>query len=407
MQRPVRSAALLGVFAIATGGLAAATAAPASATDIPQVLPYDQDWTDTAMITANDDWSGVPGVVGYLGDVTPDLPATTDARTLLMPGSRTVDVIANLAAPTGTGGVGELQLPDPVVALQGSGTADAPDIVVTLWTVGAAFDTVLSFVVRDVDENNDNAVQQLATQYRVGTSGDFTNLDGGYLADASVAGATTASPLQLALPAAALGQLVVQFRFITVNAAGSDEWLGIDDIHVGPPDTALADPVATCPELLVAEQGTGGSAVVSATDADSGVVAATVSSPPVLGIALTPLVGGRATLAVEGATVPGSYVVTITFTTDDAQTTTCTVTVIVTFAHDDRDLRGPGLGGGEPGPALPAGGRRGRRDVAVHARRRRRRVLRAGGGRRRRRRPGDGGRAVRLLPWCLPTDRHR
>jgi len=87
MQRPVRSAALLGVFAIATGGLAAATAAPASATDIPQVLPYDQDWTDTAMITANDDWSGVPGVVGYLGDVTPDLPATTDARTLLTPGS--------------------------------------------------------------------------------------------------------------------------------------------------------------------------------------------------------------------------------------------------------------------------------------------------------------------------------
>src|ERR671915_325912 len=31
-------------------------------------LPFAQSWTDTALIAADDDWSGVPGVVGYRGD---------------------------------------------------------------------------------------------------------------------------------------------------------------------------------------------------------------------------------------------------------------------------------------------------------------------------------------------------
>ena len=33
-----------------------------------QALPFAQDWTNTSLITTNDDWSGVPGVVGFRGD---------------------------------------------------------------------------------------------------------------------------------------------------------------------------------------------------------------------------------------------------------------------------------------------------------------------------------------------------
>ena len=36
---------------------------------------FTQDWTDTGLITANDNWDGVPSVVGYLGDI--DAASTT------------------------------------------------------------------------------------------------------------------------------------------------------------------------------------------------------------------------------------------------------------------------------------------------------------------------------------------
>ena len=38
--------------------------------------PFGQDWTDTGLISANDNWSGVSGVIGYRGD---DLTTVTGA----------------------------------------------------------------------------------------------------------------------------------------------------------------------------------------------------------------------------------------------------------------------------------------------------------------------------------------
>ena len=29
---------------------------------------FSQDWSDTSLITTNDDWSGVPSIVGFRGD---------------------------------------------------------------------------------------------------------------------------------------------------------------------------------------------------------------------------------------------------------------------------------------------------------------------------------------------------
>ncbi|MBK8425636.1 MAG: hypothetical protein IPL27_06455 [Lewinellaceae bacterium] len=33
-----------------------------------QPLPFSQNWTNTGLITVNDDWSGVPGIQGRRGD---------------------------------------------------------------------------------------------------------------------------------------------------------------------------------------------------------------------------------------------------------------------------------------------------------------------------------------------------
>src|SRR5207244_939892 len=83
-------------------------------------------------------WSGVPGIIGYRGD---DLTTATgtDPRTILAVGTNTpVDVNANQTNPNtfATGGVAEFHLADPVIALNGSGTADAPFILISVNTTG-------------------------------------------------------------------------------------------------------------------------------------------------------------------------------------------------------------------------------------------------------------------------------
>jgi len=199
-----------------------------------QSLPFTQNWTTTTLITANDDWSGVPGIVGYRGD---DITSATaaDPQTLLGEGTITVDVIANQTAPnTNTGGgVAEFEITDPVIALQGSGTADAPNIVIYLNTTGLQNINV-AYNLRDIDGSADNAIQPVALQYRVGNTGDFTNVPAGFVADAtlgpSLSGLVTA--VSAVLPAACNNAAEVQVRVITANASGSDEWVGIDDINI-------------------------------------------------------------------------------------------------------------------------------------------------------------------------------
>jgi predicted extracellular nuclease len=200
-----------------------------------QSLPFSQDWSNTGLITTDDDWSGVPGIVGYRGD---GLASSTDVdpQTVLGDGSGTpVDVNANETSPNTftTGGVSEFEIADPVVALQGSGTADAPHIVIHLNTTGQSGITI-SYNVRDIDGGADDAVQQVALQYRVGNSGDFTNIPAGYIVDATTGPnlATLVTPVNVSLPAAVDNQSEVQIRIITTNAGGSDEWVGIDDISI-------------------------------------------------------------------------------------------------------------------------------------------------------------------------------
>ena len=214
-----------------------------SADNTYQSLPFTQAWTNTGLITVNDNWSGVPGIMGYRGD---DLTTATgtDPQTILADGTSTpVNVIANQINPNTvtTGGVAEFDvIADPVVAFQGSGTADAPFLLVHVNTTGKQSITV-SYNLRDIDGSTDNAIQQVALQYRVGTSGNFTNLPAGYVADATTGPslATLVTPVNVLLPSAADNQAQVQIRIITTNAIGSDEWVGVDDIlsliHISEP----------------------------------------------------------------------------------------------------------------------------------------------------------------------------
>lgn len=194
---------------------------------------FTQDWTNTGLITANDDWSGVPSVVGYRGDA---LTAVTgaDPQTILIEGTPVIDVNANQTNPDtfATGGVTEFEIANPSVALTGSGTADAPSLVFYMNTTGRQ-SVNIAYNVRDLDASVDDATQQVALQYRVGNTGDFTNVPAGYIADATqTATATQVTPISVTLPAAVDNQPQVEIRVITSNAVGSDEWVGIDDIVI-------------------------------------------------------------------------------------------------------------------------------------------------------------------------------
>jgi hypothetical protein len=200
-------------------------------------LPFSQAWSDTALISRDDDWSGVAGVVGHRGDGLTSVPGT-DPRLVVADGAGTpVDVNANETDPRAVGlaaGLTEFELPDPVVALQGSATAGAPQLVVSLDTRGRSGVTV-RYRLRDIDaSSNANAVQAVALQYRVGAVGDFAAAPGGFVADATMGPgtATLVTPVSAALPAAADDQPLVQLRILTTDAVGQDEWVGVDDIEV-------------------------------------------------------------------------------------------------------------------------------------------------------------------------------
>ncbi|HRI60599.1 MAG TPA: SprB repeat-containing protein, partial [Saprospiraceae bacterium] len=200
-----------------------------------QTLPFTQDWTNTNLITADDDWSGVPGIIGFRGD---NITGGTgvDPQTLLAddnPG--VVDVIANQTNPNtnATGGVAEFQIANPVVAMQGSGTADAPYLLIGINT-SCLSNITIAYNVRDIDGSTDNAVQQVALQYRVGSTGSFTNVPAAYIADATTGPsmATQVTAINVTLPANASNQPAVYLRIMTTNAVGNDEWVGIDDISI-------------------------------------------------------------------------------------------------------------------------------------------------------------------------------
>ena len=215
-----------------------------------QALPFSQDWTNVGLITLDDNWSGVPGIIGYRGDSNNvpagsnpqtvtynDIPANTGVAT-----SPVVDVNANKQAADlpafFSGGATEYELSDPVVALNGSGTADAPYLVFHINSTGFTAINV-SYLLRDIEDfGTDNSIQQYALQFRTAAGSAWTDVPAGYVPDATVGPALPLlTPVSAVLPAAADGQPSLEIRVITANAVGSDEWVGVDNISIsGTPD---------------------------------------------------------------------------------------------------------------------------------------------------------------------------
>lgn len=194
---------------------------------------FFQNWSLIGQLNTTDNWDNVASIMGFRGDGLTGSTGTNPG-TITADGTAVIDVNVNQLNPNtnNTGGVTEFEIADPVVALQGSGTARAPSLVIYLDASGRQN---LRFAVdlRDIDGSGDNAIQQIAIQYRIGDSGAWINLPAGYVADASTGGtATQVTHLDVTLPSAANNQSQVEIRIITTDAAGNDEWIGIDNISV-------------------------------------------------------------------------------------------------------------------------------------------------------------------------------
>jgi endonuclease I/methionine-rich copper-binding protein CopC len=195
---------------------------------------FSQNWSNTGLITTNDDWSGVPSIEGYRGDNLTGSTGT-DPRTILAFGSSALNVVANNSDPSGatSGGVYEVEggapiAGNPTIAFQGSGTADAPFVLLRLNTAGCSNINV-SYNLRDIDTAELTPAQQVVLQVRSGESGDFANVDGTYVAIANTGGSI---PGAATLAAPFGNQAQVQLRWLTTNAVDTDAMIGIDDIQV-------------------------------------------------------------------------------------------------------------------------------------------------------------------------------
>lgn len=203
---------------------------------LPQRPPLTQDWTNPALIQMDDDWTGVPGIIGYRGDGLIVTPAV-DPQTVTSPGNLTpVDVWANQSSPGSlqVGGLAEFDaIPSPTVGMQASSAAGAPHLLLSFSTLGER-NIRVRYLLRDLDGSPDDAVTPVALQYRIGGGGDFINVPAAFIPDATSGPneATMTSQVDIVLPDAADNQPLVEVRILTTVAVGQNEWVGVDDIVV-------------------------------------------------------------------------------------------------------------------------------------------------------------------------------
>jgi hypothetical protein len=230
--------------------LAALCALPlgALANNTYQTLPFSQDWTTNLLTTAND-WSPVPGIVGFLGDITTGnvtgvdpTTLTADPATMFLTQTGVVFVNQTNPATFSSGGPAYFSgasVPNPTgnatIALQGSGSGDAPNLILYLDTTNKV-NVRLQYDLRDIDAQTYTGIlQQFTAQYRVGTSGAFTNIAGTYVANAAdpVGGGTNKTThTDVTLPVACENIPQLQVRIMTTNAISTDEEIGVDNISV-------------------------------------------------------------------------------------------------------------------------------------------------------------------------------
>ena len=189
---------------------------------------FNQDWSDTGLITGNS-WAGHPFMTNNRGDITGTL-VNRDPRLLLGTYGTPLLNANNINPLVTTGGVFEVQggvqiNGNPTIAFQGDANFDAPTIWLRINTTNCTNVRVRS-LLRDINDTS-TAAQQVAVQARVGTSGNFTNFD--YVANANNNGST---PSDFVLNPSFNNQPRIQIRWMTTDATGNDNMIGVDDIQV-------------------------------------------------------------------------------------------------------------------------------------------------------------------------------
>jgi hypothetical protein len=216
---------------------------PVRAGDQPARPPIAIDWSATSLLSVNDDWSGVVGVEGFLGqNLTTQVGA--DPRTLLttsaLAGDR--DLIANQANPNGTGNrwSGRVRWdhrPNDRAAGVVDGRCALPLAPPRHDRVERPDDLLPVTRSRRVVRRRGSAGSAAVSDWGERRLHQYCR---GYVADATSGPglATLETRVSAALPEAAANRALVQLRIITANALGNDEWVGIDDIVVATGDAS-------------------------------------------------------------------------------------------------------------------------------------------------------------------------
>ena len=197
-------------------------------------FPYDQDWSNGALITANDDWSGVTGVQGYLGG---DVRAATGTDPQTRHGARAACVDRRHRQRSRPGHLATAASSRSTATrsrCRAAARADAPNLVFHLDLTGMT-GTQFSFDARDIDGRRRQrrpADRGPVPGRRIAAT--TRTCPAGYIADATTGPslATLVTHRDVALPAATDGQADVYVRVMTTNAAGTDEWVGIDNVAI-------------------------------------------------------------------------------------------------------------------------------------------------------------------------------
>jgi hypothetical protein len=214
-----------------------------------------QNWSTTSIFTTTGSgWAGVPSFQGFRGVGVTGIDPTTGDFLIKGTGTegQTIQAINTSATGPNTitngGTVYFSGISNPTIALAGSGSAPAPQLVAYLNTVGVT-NIRVKYTVRDLEDGADNATQPVNLQYSTdGTN--WVNVAGAYIADATDGPnlAKADQPVDVTITdAAALNQTNLLLRWVTVNAAGNDEYVGIDDIVIGDPVTTPVFTVSSSP----------------------------------------------------------------------------------------------------------------------------------------------------------------
>lgn len=212
----------------------------AQADDTFRAPPLTQNWAATNLIDADNDWSQVPSITGCSGVDPSTTEVNRSPATVLHDLSTTCGhVKANQSSPNAFVDIGwsvaQFRTQDgdlnATVAIRPQTDYDFPHLLIAV-DASNHTDVRLQYNVKDIDGSGRDSLQEVSLQYRLGTTGNFVDVPQGWVADATDGNAKgKVTEIDVSLPAWS-NAAQLQFRIMTANRSGSDEWVGIDDIQV-------------------------------------------------------------------------------------------------------------------------------------------------------------------------------